>query len=98
MNSTPNMPLNYYEIDFSISVLDDNSGHKITVSLKGNEEGPLSESILFENSDNKQLQISFLATVMGESRGTPSLKTGIRLLRKSFDTMSDANTEWQGFT
>ena len=86
------------EIGFPLSVLDDNSGHKITVSLKSNEEGPLSESVLFENSDNKQLQIIFLATVMGESRGTPSLKTGVRLLRKSFDTMSDANTEWQGFT
>lgn len=72
-------------------------GHRVTLEVKCGEKGFLDEQILFENNKHEKLVLKVIAKIMSTQSGTPALKGGIKVLLKSSDDMSDAETEWQGF-
>lgn len=55
------------------------------------------EEIILTNIDNKSLTLHFVANIMGANRGTPALKTGVKIISKAPDLASDTNSDWQGF-
>ena len=42
--------------------------------------------------------MSVVAKVMAMDSGTPALKSGVKLLSRCTEMMSDANTDWEGFS
>ena len=77
-------------------ISDGHSGHLVTLHLKCMESAELRETICFENLDGKMHTLKMVSRVMPHHLGTPSLKSGIRLLHGAPDTMSDT-TDWKGF-
>ena len=56
----------------------------------------MKRSISLENSNGQVLVLTATANVMGKTRGTPALRTGIKVVHVHADAMSDAS-DWQGF-
>ena len=72
-------------------------GHRVTMEVKCGVHGYMEEEISFENNKNEKITLKVIAKIMGCQAGTPALKSGVKLLQRCTEGMSDTETEWQGF-